>query len=73
MILLLSADRSEIAYYATPLGRATEFLSGDYVAERASLWEPLEMCRKLALTGVGDLASTHAPSPSPGRYSVLIL
>ena len=55
MTLMLSADRNDITYDATPLGRATEFLSGDYVAECASLWEPLEMCRKLTLTGAGDL------------------
>ena len=34
----------------TPLSRATAFLSGDY-AVAAFWWEPLEMCRKLALTG----------------------
>ena len=32
----------------TPLSRATAFLSEDY---DAWWWEPLEMCRKLALTG----------------------
>ena len=34
----------------TPLSRATAFLSADYEAF-AFWWEPLEMCRKLALTG----------------------
>eukprot|EP00966_Prymnesium_polylepis_P199891 4632328-Prymnesium_polylepis.1 len=34
----------------TRLSRAIAFLSGDYEAA-AFLWEPLEMCRKLTLTG----------------------
>ena len=34
----------------TALSRATAFLSGDYT-NSAYWWEPLEMCRKLTLTG----------------------
>merc|ERR1712227_25674 len=34
----------------TRLTRATAFLSADYVPS-AFWWEPLEMCRKLVLTG----------------------
>ena len=34
----------------TALSRATAFLWGDYTAA-AYCWEPLEMCRKLTLTG----------------------
>jgi hypothetical protein len=42
----------------TALSRATAFLSADYETPRAFMWEPLEMCRKLALTGERG-ASTH--------------
>eukprot|EP00966_Prymnesium_polylepis_P269864 6234160-Prymnesium_polylepis.1 len=35
---------------ATSLSRATAFLSGDYEAA-TFWWEPLEMCRKLVVTG----------------------
>ena len=43
----------------TPLSRATSFLSGDYT-EQAFWWEPLEMCRKLTLTGWVLLISEDA-------------
>ena len=34
----------------SPLSQATAFLSGDYLGH-AFWWEPVEMCRKLVLTG----------------------
>ena len=50
-VVLLWAVRNVIrAGASTPLSRATLFLTDDYVAT-AFWWEPLEMCRKLTLTG----------------------
>jgi len=49
--LLLAASRNAIIRDTpTPLSEATAFLSGDYIVD-AYWWEPLEMCRKLVLTG----------------------
>ena len=49
--LLLFASRDAIRTGVhTPLSRATAFLWADY-DRSAYLWEPLEMCRKLTLTG----------------------
>jgi hypothetical protein len=49
--LLLWASRDAVRTgVPTPLSRATAFLSGDSETE-AFWWEPLEMCRKLTLTG----------------------
>eukprot|EP00966_Prymnesium_polylepis_P180208 4172821-Prymnesium_polylepis.1 len=50
MVLLLASRRALVKGVPTPLTRATAFLSGDYT-ENAFYWEPLEMCRKLTLTG----------------------
>eukprot|EP00966_Prymnesium_polylepis_P262595 6065680-Prymnesium_polylepis.2 len=50
-IMLLMASREALqAGTRTALSRATDFLSADY---RAGVfwWEPVEMCRKLTLTG----------------------
>ena len=48
--LLLWATRDALRTGAqTPLQRATAFLYADY-EKRAFFWEPLEMCRKLALS-----------------------
>eukprot|EP00966_Prymnesium_polylepis_P182805 4235588-Prymnesium_polylepis.3 len=44
---------------STPLTRATSFLTGDY-KPNAFWWEPLEMCRKLTLTGDSTEAQTEA-------------
>jgi len=49
--LLLWASRDALRTgNATSLSRATDFLSADYKSSHF-WWEPLEMCRKLALTG----------------------
>ena len=49
--LLLWASRDALrSGIPTSLSRATAFLSDDYSAT-AFWWEPLEMCRKLVLTG----------------------
>ena len=49
--VLLTAARDAIrSTRTTRLSRATSFLSADYETF-AFWWEPLEMCRKLALTG----------------------
>jgi hypothetical protein len=49
--LLLWMSRKAIrSGVQTQLSRATEFLWADYDSS-SFLWEPLEMCRKLALTG----------------------
>ena len=48
---LLWASRDDLRVgRATSLSLATTFLWDDY-KRRAYLWEPLEMCRKLAVTG----------------------
>ena len=48
---LLWATRKELVTgKESPLSRATAFLSAGY-ASHAFWWEPLEMCRKLALCG----------------------
>ena len=41
---------AHLTHTHTLLSRSTSFLSGDYEAKRF-WWEPVEMCRKLALTG----------------------
>ena len=49
--LLLWASRDALRTETeTPLSKATAFLSADY-RPSAFWWEPLEMCRKLTLTG----------------------
>ena len=49
--LLLWLSRKELlSGVRTPLSRATAFLSEDY-RMRSFWWEPLEMCRKITLTG----------------------
>lgn len=48
-LLWMSRDAHN-ARFATPLRRMTDFLWGDY-KPASFFWEPLEMCRKLALTG----------------------
>ena len=49
-VLLWASRDALLAGTSTRLSRATAFLSGDYEAV-AFWWEPLEMCRKLTLTG----------------------
>jgi hypothetical protein len=50
-VTLLWGSRSALlSGIPTPLSRATTFLYDDY-APAGFLWEPLEMCRKLVLTG----------------------
>jgi hypothetical protein len=50
-VVLLWANRKALRTgTATPLSQATAFLSGDYEAA-TFWWGPLEMCRKLTLTG----------------------
>jgi hypothetical protein len=57
--VLLWASRDALrSRTPTPLSRATAFLWSDYKL-RASWWEPLEMCRKLALTGESDPDSSR--------------
>eukprot|EP00966_Prymnesium_polylepis_P092594 2143546-Prymnesium_polylepis.2 len=48
--LLLVSRKALVSGVPTPLSQATAFLSGDCTVE-AFWWEPLEMCRKLLLTG----------------------
>ena len=49
-VLLWASRKALSTGHPTSLSRATAFLSGDY--EVATFWwEPLEMCRKLTLTG----------------------
>ena len=50
--MLLKAEWANIrqGIVSTQLGRATSFLTADYKS-RAAYWEPLEMLRKLVLTG----------------------
>eukprot|EP00966_Prymnesium_polylepis_P126751 2931270-Prymnesium_polylepis.2 len=50
-VVLLWASRDALRTgIPTSLSRATALLSGDYEAA-TFMWEPLEMCRKLTLTG----------------------
>ena len=49
-LLLWASRQAFVDGTKTPLSRATALLSGDYVPT-AFWWEPLEMCRKLTLTG----------------------
>eukprot|EP00966_Prymnesium_polylepis_P238306 5511682-Prymnesium_polylepis.1 len=49
-LLLWASHNSSGALGATSLRTATALLSADYKPE-TYYWEPLEMCRKLALTG----------------------
>ena len=52
-VLLLARRRALRAGFVTKLGAAIEFLFDDYnisTSTWALLWEPLEMCRKLALS-----------------------
>jgi len=49
-MLLWASRRAILARNPTPLSRAIEFLTEDYTVT-SFWWEPLEMCRKLALTG----------------------
>jgi hypothetical protein len=49
LLLFVSRDAIRTGVH-TPLSRATAFLWADY-DRSAYLWEPLEMCRKLTLTG----------------------
>jgi hypothetical protein len=49
MVLLWSTRRAIRTHVPNPLSRATSFLWADYTTA-AFWWEPLEMCRKLALT-----------------------
>eukprot|EP00966_Prymnesium_polylepis_P148230 3424137-Prymnesium_polylepis.1 len=68
--LLLWGSRAALSKgNVTPLSRATSFLSGDY-ENRAFWWEPLEMCRKLILTGWVLLISEHAEQ---ARVNVALL
>ena len=48
--LLYSRYNAIANHIPTDLSRATEFLWGDYTPS-AFWWEPVEMCRKLALCG----------------------
>ena len=48
--ILLASRRELFDGVSSSLSRATTFLSADYETF-AFWWEPLEMCRKLALTG----------------------
>jgi len=50
IMLLWASRRAILARNPTPLSRAIEFLTEDYTVT-SFWWEPLEMCRKLALTG----------------------
>ena len=51
VLLLCMSRRQARRGVSTPLSRAVAFLSGDY-KDSGFLWEPLDMCRKLTLTGV---------------------
>ena len=48
--LLLASRKALLSGVPSAMSRATAFLSGDYKAA-VFFWEPVEMCRKLALTG----------------------
>ena len=52
--VLLASRQALLSGVPTAMSRATAFLSGDYKAAMF-WWEPLEMCRKLALTGAPSL------------------
>eukprot|EP00966_Prymnesium_polylepis_P099568 2306053-Prymnesium_polylepis.2 len=68
--VLLLATRSTLRKgIQSPLSRATSFLYGDY-AKHAFLWEPLEMCRKLALTGKRAVLKWVAHNLAGSRPSV---
>ena len=69
-LLLFAIRRAFRTGRATQLSRATTFLSGDY-RRRLYWWEPVEMCRKLTLTGKRDEAKSNpearnAASTCPG-------
>jgi hypothetical protein len=49
-VLILGTRDALRKGHSTKLSRATNFLVGDY-AKHAFWWEPIEMCRKLTLTG----------------------
>jgi len=55
-VLLWASRDALLTDTPTPLSRATAFLSGDYDAA-AFWWEPIEMLRKLTLTGAVVLIS----------------
>ena len=68
--LLLATSRKALRTgEETQLSRATAFLSADYEAS-AFWWEPLEMCRKLTLTGWVLLISEEAEQ---ARVNVALL
>ena len=50
VLLLAASSRAILTSSTTPLSQATSFLWADY-HPFAFFWEPLEMCRKLVLTG----------------------
>lgn len=58
MLLLGASRRAMRTGIATPMSRATEFLSADY-KPGAYWWEPFEMCRKWTLTGAVILIDEH--------------
>ena len=49
-LLLRTSRRAQSHGQSTPLSHSSKFLSGDY-REALYWWEPIEMCRKLTLTG----------------------
>jgi|EP00966_Prymnesium_polylepis_P204447 hypothetical protein len=63
--LLLASRKALISGVPTAMSQATAFLSGDY-KKNLYWWEPLEMCRKLILTGTPpppDLDARHRTIP----------
>jgi hypothetical protein len=58
-VLLWASRKALLAGVQTKLSQATAFLSGDY-EPFAFWWEPVEMCRKLTLTGEARAVSTCA-------------
>jgi hypothetical protein len=75
--MLLSSSRNAIRYHIpTPLSRATNFLYGDYKTT-SFWWEPLEMIRKLVLTGgvlmIGDGESELARVLAALLFSIVFL
>ena len=50
MVLLVASRRAIRSGVPTPLSRAVAFMTNDY-ERSAFFWEPIEMCRKLTLTG----------------------
>ena len=58
-VLLFASRAALVTGVPTPLSQATAFLSGDF-SSHTYWWEPLEMCRKLTLTG----ESSHQPQPT---------